>query len=137
MRHTLRTGLPTVDHYLETGFGKVPGFSSRFSATICGHLLRRQSELGIRGSVAEIGTFEGRFFIMMGLALAKGEHAYGFDLFDWPGSQVLDRLLANADKYCLLRERFTPVALDTSKLGAGEFSRHTGGAPLRFVHIDG
>jgi predicted O-methyltransferase YrrM len=137
MADTLKTGIPAVDQYLANGYDDVRGFSSRFSATICGHLLRRQSELGVSGSVAEVGTFEGRLFIAMGLALRNGEHAYGFDLFEWPGSQVLERLLANADTHGLARDRFTPLALDTSQLTASEFSRVTGSAPLRFVHIDG
>ena len=137
MTETLKTGIPAVDRYLGTGYDQVRGFSSRYSATICGHLLRRQSELGIRGSVAEIGTFEGRFFIMLGLAVGEGERAYGFDLFAWPGSQVLERLLANADAHGLARDRFTPLSFDTGKLTAQEFSNLTGGAPLRFIHIDG
>ncbi len=137
MNGTLKTGIPAVDHYLANGYDTVRGFSSRFAAAICGHLLRRQSELGVRGSVAEIGTYEGRFFIAMALALHEGEHAYGFDLFAWPGSDVLERLLANTDAHGLARDRFTPLAHDTGKLDAREFSRLTGGAPLRFVHIDG
>src|SRR4030095_6924045 len=111
---TLKSGIAQVDRYLATGYDEVRGFSSRFAAAICGHLLRRQSELGISGSVAEIGTFEGRFFIAMGLALSEGEHAYGFDLFEWPGSHVLEHLLANADTHGLARDRFTPLALDMS-----------------------
>jgi hypothetical protein len=50
---------------------------------------------------------------------------------------VLERLLANAATYGLARDRFTPLAFDTGKLTAQEFSNLTGGAPLRFVHIDG
>jgi Methyltransferase domain len=137
MTEILKTGIPAVDRYLMNGYDEVRGFSSLFAATICGHLLRRQSEFGIRGSVAEIGTFEGRFFIALGLALGEGEHAYGFDLFAWPGSQVLERLLANADAHGLARDRFTPRSFDTGKLTAREFSSLTGGAPLRFIHIDG
>ena len=137
MTDSFKTGIPALDRYLAKGYEEVRGMSSRFSATICGHLLRRQSELGVRGSVAEIGTFEGRFFIALGLALGEGEHAYGFDLFAWPGSQVLERLLANADAHGLARDRFTPRSFDTGKLTAGDFSSLTGGAPLRFIHIDG
>ena len=137
MTEILKTGIPAVDRYLMNGYDEVRGFSSLFAATICGHLLRRQSEFGIRGSVAEIGTFEGRFFIALGLAVGEGEHAYGFDLFAWPGSEVLERLLANADAYGLARDRFTPLSFDTGKLTAQEFSNLTGGAPLRFIHIDG
>ena len=137
MTGSFKTGIPAVDHYLANGYDAVRGFSSKFAATICGHLLRRQSELGIQGSVAEIGTFEGRFFIALGLALGAGEHAYGFDLFAWPGSDILQRLLANAEANGLARDRFTPLAFDTGKLSADEFARLTGAAPLRFVHIDG
>ena len=137
MSRTFRSGIAAVDRYLAKGYDEVRGMSSRFSATICGHLLRRQSEMGVHGSVAEIGTFEGRFFIAMGLALGDGEHAYGFDLFSWPGSHVLERLLTNADTHGLSRDRFTPRSVDTGKLNAQEFSALTGGAPLRFIHIDG
>ena len=137
MTDTLKSGIPALDRYLAGGFSEVAGMSSRFSATVSGHLLRRQSELGIGGSVAEIGTFEGRFFIALGLALAAGEHAYGFDLFAWPGSGLLGTLEANAGKHGLARDRFTPCAFDTGKLTPAEFVAHTGAKPLRFIHIDG
>jgi hypothetical protein len=137
MSATFQTGIPAVDRYLARGYDEVRGFSSRFSATISGHLLRRQREMGVRGSIAEIGTFEGRFFIALALALDEGEHAYGFDLFGWPGSEVLERLLANAAAHGLPRDRFTTLSVDTGKLTPAEFSRLTGGQPLRFIHIDG
>lgn len=137
MTADLKTGLAALDTYLGQGFEAVKGMSSRFSAIVCGHLLRRQTELGLAGSVAEIGTFEGRFFIALGLALAPGETAYGFDLFAWPGSDLLQTLEANAARHGLERERFRPCAFDTGKLTPAEFSRHTGGQPLRFIHIDG
>lgn len=137
MSAPIKTGIPAVDRYLAIGYADVRGFSSRFSATICGHLLRRQSEVGVQGSIAEIGTFEGRFFIAMALALRDSEHAYGFDLFDWPGSDVLEKLLANANAHGLAPDRYTPLSFHTGKLTPEDFSRVTGGEPLRFIHIDG
>lgn len=137
MTDALETGIPAVDRYLADGFGTVQGFSSKFSAAICGYLMRRQSELGVHGGAAEIGTFEGRFFIAIGLALAGDEHAYGVDLFAWPGSDLLKQFLNNTDAHGLVRDRFTPLSFDTGKLTPAEFGRLTGGAPLRFVHIDG
>jgi hypothetical protein len=86
MTETLKTGIPAVDRYLMNGYDEVREFSSVFAATICGHLLRRQSEMGVHGSVAEIGTFEGRFFIAMGLALGDGEHATGSTFFRGPAA---------------------------------------------------
>jgi hypothetical protein len=70
MSRTFKSGIAVVDRYLAKGYYEVRGMSSHFSATICGHLLRRQSEMGVHGSVAEIGTFEGRFFIAMGLTVS-------------------------------------------------------------------
>lgn len=137
MSSRFASGVAAVDSYLANGFETVRGMSSRFSATICGHLMRRQGEMGIRGDVAEIGTFEGRFFIAMGLALAEGEHAYGFDLFTWPDDKVMDRLIANAGRCGLDAGRYTPRPFDTGKLDLQEFRGLTGRGPLRFIHIDG
>lgn len=131
------SGIAALDAYLDQGYESVTGMSSRFAATICGHLLRRQTEMGIRGSVAEIGAFEGRFLIAMGLALAPGEHAYGFDLFTWPDDGVLDRFLANAARWGLTADRFTARPFDTGTLSPDEFAGLTGRQPLRFVHVDG
>ena len=59
----IASGHPAIDRYLAESYEQVRGMSSRFAAAICGHLIRRQSELAIAGDLVEIGTFEGRFFI--------------------------------------------------------------------------
>jgi hypothetical protein len=87
---TFSSGNAVVDRYIAEGYDTVRGMSSRFAATICGHVIRRQSELGIKGHIAEIGTFEGRFFIAMALGMADGEHALGIDTFNWPNDGLLD-----------------------------------------------
>jgi hypothetical protein len=95
------SGHAAIDRYLADGYARIPGMSSRFAAAICGHVICRQSELGIRGDMVEIGPFEGRFFIAMALGLAPGETALGVDLFDWPDAGVHDRLLANCHAHGL------------------------------------
>ncbi|MCA3655679.1 MAG: hypothetical protein IOC43_09620, partial [Methylobacterium sp.] len=45
----LPTGNPALDAYLEKGYSSVRGMSSVFAASISGHMIRRQTELGIRG----------------------------------------------------------------------------------------
>src|SRR5476649_2688200 len=77
------SGNSVVDRFITKEYEKVPGMSSRFAATICGHVMRQQTALGIGGHFIEIGTFEGRFFIAMALGLAVGERALGIDRFDW------------------------------------------------------
>jgi predicted O-methyltransferase YrrM len=137
MEKAFVSGIAALDRFLADGFAGVPGMSSRFAATICGHLLRRQSEMGVRGDIAEVGTFEGRFFIAMALALAEGEHAYGFDLFTWPDDKVLDRFLGHVARHGVKPGRFTPRPFDTGRLSEAEFAGLAGGRPLRFIHLDG
>ena len=67
--------------------------------------MRIQGEMGVTGSVAELGTFEGRFFIALCHALAPGETALGIDRFDWPNPQVQDRFEANCLKHGAPPER--------------------------------
>ncbi len=95
------SGNSAVDRFIANGYENVLGMSSRFAATICGHVMRQQTELGIGGHFVEIGTFEGRFFIAMALGLAAGERALGIDSFDWPDAGLYDRFHANCVRHGL------------------------------------
>src|SRR5438128_2043586 len=131
-----RSGNAAVDRYIAEGYETVRGMSSRFAATICAHVIRRQSELDIKGHIAEIGTFEGRFFIAMALGLAPGERALGIDTFNWPNEGVLDLFHAHCARHGLARERYTAVKANVRDLSAGDIRKALGG-PVRFWHLDG
>jgi predicted O-methyltransferase YrrM len=131
-----RSGNTAVDRFIEQGYDTVLGMSSRFAATICGHVMRRQSELGVGGHFLEIGTFEGRFFIAMALGLAPGERALGIDSFDWPDAGLHDRFHANCARHGLARERYAALRASTRSLTSRQLREALGG-PARFVHIDG
>lgn len=136
-RETVSGHLP-IDRYLADGYDAVPGMSSRFAAGICGHLVRRQTDRGITGNIVEIGTFEGRFFIALALGLAPGEHAYGFDTFDWPDDGVLARFHGHCGGHGLPPERFTALQRDSRTVRPGRgFAALVGDARVRFFHIDG
>ena len=143
---TFSSGNPAVDRYIAEGYETVRGMSSAFAATICGHIIRRQSELGITGHIAEIGTFEGRFFIAMALGLAPGEHALGIDTFDWPNDGLLDLFHSHCARLGLARERYTAIKANIRDLSAKDFADALGGQQrgehasqqkVRFFHIDG
>ena len=134
---TIRSGIPAVDQYLDTGYATVPGMSSRFAAAICCGLLRIQSEFGITGPVTEVGSFEGRFFIALAHALAGDETALGIDLFDWPNPQVLDRFEANCLKHGVAAERRVTWKADSRSMKPEELLAKLGGRRPRFIHIDG
>ena len=130
-------GVATADHYLECGYHTVVGMSSRFAAAICGRLLRLQTEFGIAGPIAEIGTFEGRFFIALAHALEPGEVALGIDLFNWPNPEVLDRFEANCLKHGVAAGRKITWKTDSRTMQPADILAKVGGKKLRFFHIDG
>jgi hypothetical protein len=138
---TFRSGNPAVDRYIAEDYETVRGMSSAFAATICGHIIRRQSELGITGHIAEIGTFEGRFFIAMALGLAPGEHALGIDTFNWPNDKLLDLFHGHCARLGLARDRYTAIKANVRDLSAGDIRKALGGQEaeqkVRFWHLDG
>ncbi len=132
----IASGHLAIDLYLAQSYERVRGMSSRFAAAICGHLIRRQSALGVGGELVEIGTFEGRFFIAMALGLAPGEKALGIDRFDWPDAGVEGRFVANCDAYGIARDRYASWKADSREITFGELREKLGDRPVRFVHID-
>src|SRR3974390_2136474 len=133
----ISSGHPRLDAFLAAGYLRIRGMSSRFSAAICGHVVRRQSALGIRGDLLEIGTFEGRFFVAMAMLLEPGEHALGIDVFTWPNAAVEDRLRENCPAAGLDATRYTAWKADTRAVTAPDLRARLPSGHARFVHIDG
>lgn len=133
----LPTGNPALDAYLRSGYAEVRGMSSAFAASITGHLMRRQSEMGIVGHAAEIGTFQGRFFIALALGLKPGEKALGIDVFTWPSEKVLDQLHANCARFGLGPEHYVAIKGDASAMTPADLVNAVGGGKIRLFHIDG
>jgi predicted O-methyltransferase YrrM len=131
------SGHPAVEAYLAEGYDSVVGMSSRFAAAICARLLRLQTQEGIRGPIAEIGAFEGRFFVALAHALEPGEIALGIDIFEWPNPEVKDRFEANCLKHGITPERRVTIKADAGAMSPAELIKHARGDKLRFVHIDG
>src|ERR1041384_3738425 len=120
---TFSSGNPAVDRYVAEGYETVRGMSSAFAATICGHIIRRQTELGIKGHIAEIGTFEGRFFIAMALGLAERERALGIDTFNWPNEGLLDLFHSHCARLGLSRDRYLAFKGNARELNPGQIRK--------------
>ena len=133
----VRSGVAAVDRYLDTGYAGVVGMSSRFAAAVTCGLLRIQTEIGVRGPIAEIGTFEGRFFIAMAKALQAGEVALGIDLFDWPNPEVIDRFEANCVRHGVAPDRRITWKADSRSMTANDFLAKLAGKKVRLFHVDG
>lgn len=130
-------GIAAVDQYLERGYDQVVGMSSKFAASVVTRLMSLQHEMGIGGPVAEIGTFEGRFFIAMAHALKPGEVALGMDLFDWPNPQVIDRFEANCAKYGVSANRRLTWKVDSRTTTPEALLAKLNGKRPRVFHVDG
>jgi len=134
---TVGSGIPAVDAYLEQGYDKVIGMSSRFAAGICCGLMRIQSELGVKGPVAELGAFEGRFFIALAKALQDSERALGIDIFEWPNPQVIDRFEANCARHDVPAHKRITWKADSNKMAPEELLAKLSGEKVRLIHVDG
>jgi predicted O-methyltransferase YrrM len=132
-----RSGIAAVDRYLDDGYERVVGMSSQFAAAVVARLMALQNEMGIKGPVAEIGTFEGRFFIAMAHALKSGEVALGMDLFDWPNPQVIDRFEANCARFGIGSHRRITWKVDSRATTADALLAKLGGQRPRVFHVDG
>lgn len=132
-----RSGIAAADRYLTEGFRAVPGMSSQFAAGIACGLMRIQTGMGVTGHVAEVGTFQGRFFIALAHALAPGERALGIDRFDWPTPAVLERFEENCRSYGIGPERSITWKADSTDLSPEALIDRLDGGRVRLFHIDG
>ncbi len=133
----LRTGSAAVDNYLDHGYNHVRGMSSRFAGAISAWLMMHQTRQGVEGHFAEIGTFEGRYFIALALTLHGSEKALGIDTFDWPSEKVLDNFNANCATHGVAQHRMITWKTNTTKLSGADLRFRLGEGPVRFFHIDG
>lgn len=133
----IQSGLPAVDRYLSDSYLSVRGMSSRFAAAVVGATLRIQSANGISGHVAEIGTFEGRFFVALCHAINQDERAIGIDHFTWPNDGVIDRFKANLAKHGPQDGRAIVIKADSRLLKPADLLEKAPGKRIRFFHIDG
>ena len=131
------SGVSAADAYLAAGYERVVGMSSRFAGAISCGLMRIQSELGVKGHVAEIGSFEGRYFIALAHCLKPGEKALGMDIFEWPNAQVKDRFEANCARHGVEPDKRITWKVDSNQTTPAALLEKLGGERVRFFHIDG
>lgn len=135
--YPVSSGSARLDAFLADGYESVKGMSSRFAAAITGHLLLRQTALGISGEIAEIGAFKGRFFIAMMMCAADGEKGLAIDVFSWPTDATYDEFLANCARHGIPETAMTVWKADTRDVSVADLAPKLGGRKVRFIHIDG
>jgi hypothetical protein len=125
-----------AERYLARQYNGIMGASSRIGAETAVRLLAAQSAEGIRGHVAEIGVYEGRFFIALALCLQRGERALATDVFTWPDEGVAQRFLDNCRSAGVDLDSVVVQKAATQNLTRDAY-RQAAGGPIRFLHVDG
>jgi predicted O-methyltransferase YrrM len=129
-------GLAPFEAYFAARHDEVPGFLTQVSAAGLRTILEVQERHGIRGALAEIGTYLGRTFVGLGLALRPEERLLGVDLFVHAGHDFEAELRANLRRFGVEEARCTLHRGPSHDLAEPDWRRLLG-APARLVHIDG
>ncbi len=122
--------------YLAEQFHRVRGASSKIGAIAATRLLAAQNANGVRGQIAEIGVFEGRFFIALALCGRSDEKLIATDVFTWPDEGIEERFLANCKAAGVRMENVIVQKASTQSLTPDAYRKAAGG-PIRFLHVDG
>ena len=125
-----------AERYLAEQFHRVRGASSKIGAIVATRVLAAQSAGGVRGHIAEIGVYEGRFFISLALCAQPGEKLIATDVFTWPDEGVADRFLANCRFHGVNPDDVLVQKAATQTLTPDAYRKAAGG-PVRFLHVDG
>jgi len=128
--------------YAQSQRKTVEGWFSETDARIFELILKQQSELGLIGSIAEIGLHHGKSFILLCKFLQSNEKAYGIDIFDSQilnldssGSGSKEQLLRNMQRFDCDMSRIILDGRLSEVVKVSEIQEAVGG--LRFFSIDG
>lgn len=115
---------------------KVRGFLTDGAAGVIMAVLKLQAEQGIRGHIAEIGTYHGKTFIGLALALRDEEHLLGVDLFEERGADFEPNLRANYRAFGISDQKIRLHRGPSTGLSIPQWQALMQG-PARFIHVDG
>lgn len=116
----------------------VPGYLHTIQAIALMALLKKQDELMIKGSLAEIGVFHGKTYIGLCRAAREGEKIVAVDPFRLGKNDFFPQFTQHLDKYLTSEEKSRTQIL--RKLSTDLDSQQWISAlekPARFVHLDG
>src|ERR1700754_2256087 len=133
---------PRVANYIHQSKFYIEGWLRTEAALTIAALNDRQHELGVRGSIAEIGVHHGKLFILLYLLSRSPEKAVAIDLFE---EQHLNVDLSGRGDLAKFRHHLDRYADDTRlvlhqgnsmDLTAASLMQLASGS-LRFISVDG
>lgn len=132
-----------ISYFAFEGHKKVEGWLSSHTLSFLYHLNRIQEKSSIRGNVAEIGVFKGKFFIALCLMMHHGEKAVAVDVFneqhlnlDNSGVGDLEQFTNNVTTALGNFSDVSIIQSDSIKVTSGQILESVGGG-IRLFSIDG
>ena len=122
--------------YFSSERKQVRGFLTDGAAAVMIAVLKLQAEQGIFGHMAEIGTYHGKTFIGLALALRNEERLLGVDIFEERGSDFEPSLRANYRAFGIPDEKIRLHRGPSTGLNIPQWQALVQG-PARFIHVDG
>lgn len=133
-----------VDYFAFEGHKQISGWLSSHTLAFLYYLNQFHYEQGIEGDIAEIGVFQGRFFIALCLMMNTGEKAVAIDVFDEQHlnldksgvgdyeifSKNIKRVLGGSQFICIIKS-------DSLKVKSQQLLDFTVGRGVRLFSIDG
>jgi len=131
-----------IGKYLLFGLRRVEGWVDPIAAEFTVALSGVQVRAGLSGSIGEIGVHHGKYFILLLLLAAQGEHAFAIDVFDeqdqntdGSGRGDLRIFEENIQRWCRGRPAVHIIKKSSLDVVPDEITRVCG--PSRLVSIDG
>lgn len=124
-----------LQSYVESGFRTVNGMTSGIAMKVMADVLSHQNASGITGPLVEIGSFEGRTFVLLA-KLACGSLVATIDSFRHPDANQIERFRSTLDLFQV--DRQTVVEMKATSLNISPpMLMEKIKTKARFFHIDG
>jgi hypothetical protein len=132
------------DAYVHEVRHEIQGWNGTGALRLVHEIARQQTDLGIKGDMAEIGVHHGQLFIFLMMLMRSNEQAIAIDLFedqhlnvDASGKGDREVFLTNVEKFCpQAGKQLSVIAGDSTKIRPGEILA-AGRAPVRLFSVDG
>jgi predicted O-methyltransferase YrrM len=132
----VRTHPDGLSAYFSEGKKRVRGFLTDGSAAAILMILRLQAKQDIKGQIAEIGTYHGKTFVGLALALRDEEKIVGLDIFVERENDFEANLRTNYRSFGIPDNKVRLHRGSSTDISRPQWQALLGG-PARFIHVDG
>jgi predicted O-methyltransferase YrrM len=122
--------------YFAEGRKRVQGFLTDGAAAAILMILRLQAKQDIKGQMAEIGTYHGKAFIGLALALRDEEQIIGLDIFMERENDFEANLRTNYRSFGIPDNKVRLHRGSSTDMSRPQWQALLGGT-ARFIHVDG